>query len=206
MARGWQDFLIQYLLGILHLIFFCTTPKGTSKTFNVNSLYPFVHISLSSINLSLFYKYLSLSSIYLYLSAMYLSTSLGAWIAEWSSHSTMEIWNIMPCAVRSIHGDNYSFSAQVKHLSSTFREDRVKEAEKQLLILLFVKKLLKFVLFYESVLKITKMENISLYLLSIYIFYLPIYIFSVPVFLLSKSLTSLFLCFFSGSNLSKFLF
>ena len=111
----------------------------------------------------------------------------------------------MPCTVRSILGDNYSFSAQVKHLSSTFREDRVKEAEKQLLILLFVKKLLKFVLFYESVLKITKMENISLYLLSIYIFYLPIYIFSVPVFLLSKSLTSLFLCFFSGSTLSKFL-
>ena len=42
-----------------------------------------------------------------------------------------------------ILGDNYSFSAQAQHLCSTFREDGVKEAEKQL----FVKKLLKFVLF-----------------------------------------------------------
>ena len=49
--------------------------------------------------------------------------------------------------MRLILGDDYSFSAQAEHLCSTFREDGVKEAEKQLLILLFVKKLLKFVFF-----------------------------------------------------------
>ena len=62
---------------------------------------------------------------------------MGAWIAEWSSHSTFEHWYAIPWAMRSILGDDYSFSGQALHLRSTFREDRVKEADKQLLILLF---------------------------------------------------------------------
>ena len=36
----------------------------------------------------------------------------GAWIAEWSSHSTSEHWYAMPWAMRLILGDDYSFSAQ----------------------------------------------------------------------------------------------
>ena len=51
-----------------------------------------------------------------------------------------------------ILGDNYSFSAQAQHLCSPFREDGVKEAEKQL----FVKKLLKFVLFMKVCWKLWK--------------------------------------------------
>ena len=68
----------------------------------------------------------------------------GAWIVKWSSHLTFEHWYAMPWAIWSILGDNYSFLA---HLPLTYREDGVKEVEKQLLKQLFVKKLLKFVLF-----------------------------------------------------------
>ena len=36
-----------------------------------------------------------------------------AWIAEWSSHLTYnEQWHTAPWAVRSIRGDNHTFSAQ----------------------------------------------------------------------------------------------
>ena len=79
----------------------------------------------------------------------------GAWIAEWSSHSTFDHQNATPWAVRSILGDDYSFLAQAWHLCSTFSEDGVKEAEKQLL-LLFVKKLLKFVMFMKVCWKLRK--------------------------------------------------
>ena len=37
---------------------------------------------------------------------------MGAWIAKWYSHSTFEHWYATPWAMRSILGDDYSFSAQ----------------------------------------------------------------------------------------------
>ena len=41
-----------------------------------------------------------------------MTNAMGAWIAKWYSHSTFEHWNATPWAMRSILGDDYSFSAQ----------------------------------------------------------------------------------------------
>ena len=41
-----------------------------------------------------------------------MTNAMGAWIAEWYSHSTFEHWYATPWTMRSILGDDYSFSAQ----------------------------------------------------------------------------------------------
>ena len=57
-------------------------------------------------------SFLSLQSISLCERLYPLYGSMGAWVAEWSLHSTFEHRYAMPWAVRSILGDNYSFLAQ----------------------------------------------------------------------------------------------